>query len=931
MFGSWGDALASPEPAAEEPAVEEPAAPLLGQWGSFLADAGDDEPAPAEVGAHGVREGVFGHWGSVIAAGEEPGLPESDETANVSEELAACSVDIPKGPPVKKQRGRPNKRVEAALEHFGASSSLPPASSGASDMEQRPPAAHDLLPAPRASAAPCFSIGRPLAMPSAIKVSARLLDRLDLASVHGTSAPHPLGPLLAHVASVYLTDPKVCDDELVADISHRFASPEHPVQHVATKELASEGLGTTRKTLTSTLTRIAAGAIFAERSAQRGFEAFVAARIPEADRISYVECARYDETPMSASMKIRCGLAVEEPEPAAGESAVVPSASDRALANLLSKWQTKLRSSPLKILQSENTYGMLVRVGGQFVTLLSSALCPLQVLRSTKGHDLAEAQGRVSAVSPVSPSFAEKCRAACLDKASSNAPAERTVVGRRGPDWKSSLLPCGVHITATCHTRTFSHLELKRDVSGLLNIALSVRDGTRFTLFQDCLRDVVQERIEILAGRPSAAAVHYRRTIMRMFVPKTGHHDVSTMLLSSLPNGDWRNSERVEFFPDVGPAELRGMSREDVGAFVAEGCLVALCHAQFHIYPRSRWTGADVAVSELGLLASVHNLLQLTFEEFCKRIDAPGSSVRDEGNAEAEEPLAEVAPGAAEGTASDGALQVVVAGSIPAPDEAAIASGHSSAEDRAKFRGFARQYLRLPHLGRVMLLRVAMEPLRELLAAQFYINSERWEQEQQGLVVGAFGEVPKTYAGRDYKMTVAASGAMEEQVFARLKFLFAVGPDFWGVVPNSSCTVAFRSLTFRTLARTGCLVEELIGTLHRGFPFRMFRLLMGEELWADFKGVPPCLLDAWSSSVVERYRHLESPSDELMALLQFHARIRSIDISSIEARHAAVRRLLEARSVQTHRMSFADASTNLVCGRMRWRNRAATKRERNAV
>ena len=108
--------------------------------------------------------------------------------------------------------------------------------------------------------------------------------------------------------------------------------------------------------------------------------------------------------------------------------------------------------------------------------------------------------------------------------------------------------------------------------------------------------------------------------VMQLFVPQHAQSAVVVMLLQALPNWDWRKARCVEFYKDIGPPELRHCSREECAGALADGVLAALCHSQFHVYPRHRWTGADVAVSELGLISMVHGLLDHTLTYLCDSI-----------------------------------------------------------------------------------------------------------------------------------------------------------------------------------------------------------------------------------------------------------------------------------------------------------------------
>ena len=68
-----------------------------------------------------------------------------------------------------------------------------------------------------------------------------------------------------------------------------------------------------------------------------------------------------------------------------------------------------------------------------------------------------------------------------------------------------------------------------------------------------------------------------------------------------------------------------------------------------------------------------------------------------------------------------------------------------------------------------------LEPLRELMSAQFYMDGEQWELEQQTEVAAALGSGNPSEAHRDYKITVDVRGTLESQLLRRIVFLFQAG------------------------------------------------------------------------------------------------------------------------------------------------------------
>eukprot|EP00959_Pyramimonas_sp_CCMP1952_P435261 9114167-Pyramimonas_sp.AAC.1 len=65
--------------------------------------------------------------------------------------------------------------------------------------------------------------------------------------------------------------------------------------------------------------------------------------------------------------------------------------------------------------------------------------------------------------------------------------------------------------------------------------------------FRQCMRDEVTSTFVVLAGYPGLRAQQYRKTMLNLFF--SGMGPVSQALAEVLPNGDWGNDTRVEWYP----------------------------------------------------------------------------------------------------------------------------------------------------------------------------------------------------------------------------------------------------------------------------------------------------------------------------------------------------------------------------------------------
>jgi hypothetical protein len=78
-------------------------------------------------------------------------------------------------------------------------------------------------------------------------------------------------------------------------------------------------------------------------------------------------------------------------------------------------------------------------------------------------------------------------------------------------------------------------------------------------------------------------------------------------------NGDWRLQNTVQVWV---PCGLALPSKEVFVREVAQGILAGLTWEKFKVYERSRWFGAEQAVSGIALVQACHGLLLPSFARF---------------------------------------------------------------------------------------------------------------------------------------------------------------------------------------------------------------------------------------------------------------------------------------------------------------------------
>lgn len=680
--------------------------------------------------------------------------------------------------------------------------------------------------------------------------------------------------------------------------------------NLASREVRARLLGISERQLRVAAPLVGAGIFLLDRLYRSELERFVTQQSPAQGLIAYVDFVAYDETPLPVRLRgeasepsdDRALSAPEAPHLQPQSSSLCSLSAGTALAKRIST-----TAIAQKILQTIQNGGFVCKVAGEYVTVLSATICPLQVVDRGTGALLYEAQRLIAGVSPFASAFSHQSRLVCTDRNAANMAGERYLMHERGVPWKRLHTLCEIHMTATAHEKTFALLS--ENIQGMIRCALALRMGSAMTRFRKCLRAEVASRFEVRYGSPPLEAMRYKQHVLRLFVSHGPQLAMRRILLALCPNGDWR-SEKVECYVTVGCRH----SERQLLDHVASGLVAALCASQPSTYPRHRWTGADLATDCLGVMEACHKLLSTTFLRFAAEHE---SGLRAQLLLSAGEGLATEAhnqppllalpswqPGGDDETvggigAAEGMANTDAAASTADGQEA------SAAQINTVHRRMAATWLESRPLGRLMLQRIIMEPLRQLQRRQFELAGDDWEQKQRLRALSAQNAGTSSLQARDYRVCVAASGRDEAAFFSQLRLLLREA-DLWSILPLSCFTVAFRALAFRLISRAGCAIHELLAVPHQRFPFKVFRLLQEPELAPELSGAPACTLDEWSLDLRAAYPSLSG--QDFMKHLELVCMMAWKDVSQVEARHATVRRLLMTASLQTMPQEFRDLS-----------------------
>lgn len=851
--------------------------------------------------------------GDAVEAAEAAGRSESSlgEEADAPERglLFGFPFGNPADPPMidgRRRRGRPNRLLQEALQEAAARRGAH-AESGALLLGAQPGAERTAVVGESALAEATQHDRRRLLREAGLGPEEQL--RLLKRPISGLSPPSPLTGVLD--ACVQLRKlPKEAIDEPVRLAVVSLLEPG-PLP-TASKKVRAESLGLTTARLDVVLPMVGASIVVSDRGQRGDLEKAIARSRPASDLLLYADFCAYDETPLPIIVRDDSPAGAHssptQPQQQEGRARGADTFCNFGHGSVLTPMLSS-SSSAQKVLQTVQGGGLLIKLGDRHVVLLSSTVCNLTVMSSGTAAITKEAQLQVSGVSRASTKFAQCMRIACTDRASANILAERELVLERGSSWSTLHTFCDIHRTASAHDKSFSLMP--ESVSGMIHCALAMRSGAALCRFRFCMRQEVESRFKVKHGRPSEAAKAYKVGVLRLFVSHGSRLGVRRLLLALCPNGDWRREE-VEYYPPPGRPE---QPVEVYMEHVTSGLITALLAAQPSIYPRHRWTGADLATDCLGVMEACHHLLSTSFARFVAWFE-PASRAR--------RVLADARDSTGQAMPTPHALQDDVAHLPRADDQRAEPEAMTAAlvgEEQpstagidqpawaainAAHRRLASAWLSGTPLVDLLLMRLVMEPLRQLMAHQFQVASEAWEVDQRARLAKAIlRDGGASFADRSYRLSVAAEGDEEAKCLSQLGQLFEQSA-LWDLFPRSASSVGLRALAFRLLSRAACAVRQLLSFPHEQFPVRLFKLLAHPDLASELVVVPDCMLDAWSQELKRQHPTLRGADLEQKLFLVCMLGWR--DISRVEAKHAAIRRQLKQASLQTRPQELRDLS-----------------------
>ena len=241
-----------------------------------------------------------------------------------------------------------------------------------------------------------------------------------------------------------------------------------------------------------------------------------------------------------------------------------------------------------------------------------------------------------------------------------------------------------------------------------------------------------------------------------------------------LPNGDWRNVEFIEHY--LSAEALLVFDRKKFAAAFSTALTFALAGSLIPLYPRSRWTGADLTADRAGLLLACHGLVFHVYPKFAA--DASSRSAEHGPRHTPRLPILEIEAADAEGGS---AADANVGAGVGAPAQQNQAAAPSWQEENEKHRRQTLRWVLSEPLGQVVMLRLCLEPLRNLLSKQLRIAGRAWDEAQRLKQLKAVKAGDSSYQ-RHFRITVAAEQTLENEFMQQVRALM-FEHELWSVMP----------------------------------------------------------------------------------------------------------------------------------------------------
>ena len=195
------------------------------------------------------------------------------------------------------------------------------------------------------------------------------------------------------------------------------------------------------------------------------------------------------------------------------------------------------------------------------------------------------------------------------------------------PFWVTSHSFCSIHRMAGSQGHMCSLVP--NDVTGMLSAALATQKAGSSSFMKDCLFDILCERVEIVHGE--ATCEEHRNSLYNLFLPLEGddlrRHEKQRLMLAKYLNGNVQDRGRI-----IHMSTDTSLTRESLLEDMRQHLVPALLpQGTPPFYNRSKWLGAERAITWHGVLATHHDLHRLLFARWAGMSNVMGAAASRPG------------------------------------------------------------------------------------------------------------------------------------------------------------------------------------------------------------------------------------------------------------------------------------------------------------
>ena len=613
----------------------------------------------------------------------------------------------------------------------------------------------------------------------------------------------------------------------------------------------------------------------------------------DVELLNYMEFATYDGVDLS--MEVRSNIVVHGREVATSAHSEGVGRSSDVAQRLVSAADSEVSEGVMKLLNSEAAIMMLIRLKGKLMLLTGTFVSILQCVDRNTAECLLAAVKRLENGNGLHKQFKRALRIACTDGASYNIKVEVNLMKQRreqGEHWLHLHMLCLVHVLARIHTRTFYFLNA--DISGMIATSLSLNAGGQASHFRNALRRVLKSMLHLRRQPLSADAKEFKTFVLQTFYGNSKEMYPQVLCPLRLAGGDWRNKDRFEYMASPGETE------ESVLKLLYEEFIPMVCPHAPRTFPRSRWSGLEESIADLGVLMCVHGLFGAAYEDFMRHVHPKQAAKTQQQLAIQDAPIDQQGP--------------------HAEDQGVT----WEAANRAN-RGEASCWLQRDPSGKLMILKLTMGPMHGFLRAQIQASSSVWDTRQIHRVLAAAlpgKSLKDLMASRQWPLLEVARGAPQKQCMRGIAALHE--PSLWKHLPDYMKSQETQHLLFKICSREGAAVYENIVVPYRQFPYRLFPLLLDKSDWRSVASSCDSSRDELAASILLQYScgdegglaDLSFEHELELAMVVMLSRGNTVRLESL---NATIRRRLVAASTQVSKPYLTSVSAEFVMGKIRRR------------